>query len=138
MDKRWSKLPVMVMAAFILAMCMFSFAGCSKKGGIEGTWVLIEEYEADGTKISGKELKEIGVSETYEIENGEIKYILEMKEAKKPITIKMVLEDLGGNRYNFKLAKGTVIFATVEVKGNTMTYFVGEGEKQQKMVFKRK
>ena len=128
---------VRIAAVLLVALCVCSFTGCANKG-IEGTWVLVEEYEADGKKISSEELKELGVSETYEIENGEIKYILEMKEAKKPITIKMVLEDLGGNRYNFKLAKGTVIFATVEVKGNTMTYFVGEGEKQQKMVFKRK
>ena len=128
---------VRITSVLFIVLCVFSFAGCGKKG-IEGTWVLVEEYEADGKKISSEELKELGVSETYEIENGEIKYILEMKEAKKPITIKMVLEDLGGNRYNFKLAKGTVIFATVEVKGNTMTYYVGEGDKKQKMVFKRK
>ena len=128
---------VRITSVLLIALCVCSFAGCANKG-IEGTWVLVEEYEADGKKISSEELKDMGVSETYEIENGEVKYTLEMKEAKKPITIKMVLEDLGGNRYNFKLAKGTVIFATVEVKGNTMTYYVGEGDKKQKMVFKRK
>ena len=137
MDNRLTDLMHRVTAVLLIAMCVFSFAGCGKKG-IEGTWVLVEEYEADGKKISSEELKNLGISETYEIENGEIKYILEMKEAKKPITIKMVLEDLGGNIYNFKLAKGTVTFATVEVKGNTMTYYVGEGDSKQKMVFKRK
>ena len=59
------------------------------------------------------------------------------KLAKKPITLKFVLEDLGHNKYNFKLGKGKITFATAEVKGNTMSYYVGEGDKKTKMVFKR-
>ncbi len=137
MEKRWAKMSVRVMAAFILAMCMFSFAGCSKKGGIEGTWVLIEEYEADGTKISGKELKETGVSETYEIEGTTVKYILEMKDASKPITMELELEELGDNRYNIKIPNSSVIFATACVEGNKMIYYVGEGDDRMKMVYKR-
>lgn len=136
MEKRRVKISVRIAAAFILAVCMFSFAGCNKKG-IEGTWVLVEEYEADGNKISGKELENIGVSETYEIEGTTVKYILEMKEASKPITMELELEELGDDRYNFKIPNSSVIFATASVEGNKMTYYVGEGDDRMKMVYKR-
>lgn len=136
MGKRTTGLTVRITAALLLFVCIFSLAGCGNKG-IEGTWVLVEEYEADGKKISGKELEDLGVSEKYEIENGEVKYTLTMKEAKKPVTIKFTLEELGNNKYNFKLGKGKITFATAEVKGNTMSYYVGEGENRMKMVFKR-
>ena len=104
------KKAVILVLTILLAVCAFSFAGCADKG-IEGTWVLVEEYQADGKKISSKELEEIGVSETYEIANGEVKYTVTMKEASKPISIKMKLEDLGGNRYNFTISD-RVTFAT--------------------------
>ena len=122
MGKKTACSLVRIAAVLLLAVFAFSFTGCSNKG-IEGTWVLVEEYQADGKKISSKELEELGVSETYEIENG---------------PIKMELEDLGGNRYNFNISKGRITFATAEVKGNTMTYYVGEGDGRMKMVFKRK
>ena len=44
----------------ICVMTLFLFAGCSKEKkqkGIEGTWVLFEEYEKDGTRVSSDELK---------------------------------------------------------------------------------
>lgn len=136
MEKRVKEISVRVTAALLMVICVFSLAGCGNKG-IEGTWVLVEEYQADGKKISGKELEDLGVSEKYEIENGEVKYTLTMKEAKKPVTIKFTLEELGNNKYNFKLGKGKITFATAEVKGNTMSYYVGEGKNRMKMVFKR-
>lgn len=136
MGKKTAGSFVRITLALLLAVLAFSFAACANKG-IEGTWVLVEEYQADGKKISSKELEEIGVSETYEIENSVAKYTVNMKEIKKPISIKMELEDLGGNRYNFKISD-RVTFATAEVKGNTMTYYVGEGDARMKMVFKRK
>ena len=136
MEKRVKEISVRVTAALLMVICVFSLAGCGNKG-IEGTWVLVEEYEADGKKISGKELEDLGISEKYEIENGEVKYTLTMKEAKKPVTIKFTLEELGNNKYNFKLGKGKITCATAEVKGNTMSYYVGEGENRMKMVFKR-
>ena len=137
MGKKTAWSLVRITAVLLLAVFALSFTGCANKG-IEGTWVLVEEYQADGKKISSKELEELGVSETYEIENGQVKYTVSMKEVKKPISIKMELEDLGGNRYNFNISKGKVTFATAEVKGNTMTYYVGEGDGRMKMVFKRK
>ena len=73
-------------AFFLVTLGVFVFAGCGNKG-IEGTWVLVEEYEADGTKISGKKLEEEGVSETYEIKDGTVTYTLEMTLASKPIVM---------------------------------------------------
>ena len=122
----------------LMVLVLMSFAtGCGAKG-IEGTWVLTEEYQKDGTKISGDELKNVGVAETYEIKDGKVKYTLEMETASKPIVIEYVLEDLGNNRYNFNLPKGGYTFVTAEVDGNTMSYVVGEGDSSTKMVFKRK
>ena len=136
MGKKSAEMTVRIALALLMVFCVVSCAGCGNKG-IEGTWVLMEEYQADGKKITSKELEGLGVSEKYEIENGEVKYTLKMKEAKKPITIKFALEDLGNNRYNFNLTKGNFTFATAEVKGNTMSYYVGEGDSRMKMVFKR-
>ena len=125
---------ICVLTVFVL---MLFAAGCGAKG-IEGTWVLTEEYREDGTKVSGDELKSVGVAETYEIKDGKVKYTLELESAKKPIVIEYVLEDLGNNRYNFNLPKGSYTFAAVEVDGDTMSYDVSDGNSSTKMVFKRK
>lgn len=132
MEKRYVKV---ISVVLIICIGLFSFAGCKDKG-IEGTWVLKEEYDSDGKKISSEELKEIGVSEKYEISGTEVKYTCESKLLKKPVTITFELEDLGNNMYSFKMSSGFV-FATAQVKGNTMTYIVGEGKNQTKMVFAR-
>ena len=120
-----------------MTLCVLVFAGCGNKG-IEGTWVLVEEYEADGTKISGKELEDVGVSETYEIKDGTVTYTLEMSSAKKPIVMEFELEDLGNNTYNIRIPNSSVIFASPILDGNTFSYYVGEGENAMKMVFRRK
>ena len=109
--------------------------GCGGGGGIEGTWVLAEEHFSDGTKMRSKELAEEGISEKYEISGSTAKYTCEVALIGKPIEIEFAVEDLGDNRYNLQM-EGGFIFATVEVKGNTMTYTVGEEDKTE-MVFKR-
>ena len=119
----------------LFSLALFAFAGCGNKG-IEGTWILIEEYDASGEKITSEKLKEMGVAEKYEITGTEVKYTCETKLLKKPLTLKFTLEDLGKNRYSFKMSD-RVVFTTVEVKGDTMTYSVGEGENSIKMIFKR-
>ena len=126
-----------ITATFLVTLCVLVFAGCGNKG-IEGTWVLVEEYEADGTKISGKDLEDVGVSETYEIKDGTVTYTLEMSSAKKPIVMEFELEDLGNNTYNIRIPNSSVIFASPVLNGNTFSYYVGEGENAMKMVFRRK
>ena len=121
----------------ILSLSVLAFAGCGNKG-IEGTWVLVEEYEADGTKITGKELEDVGVSETYEIKGGTVTYTLEMSSAKKPVVMEFELEDLGNNTYNIRIPNSSVIFASPVLNGNTFSYYVGEDENAMKMVFRRK
>ena len=126
-----------IAASLLLVICICSFAGCGSKGtGIEGTWVLVEEYEADGDKVSGEELENVGISEMYEIGNGNVTYTLTMRNAKKPITMKMTLEEAGDNRYRFIVGE-KITFAEAEVNGDTMTYYVGEGNERRQMVFKR-
>ena len=126
-----------ITATFLVTLCVLVFAGCGNKG-IEGTWVLVEEYEADGTKISGKELEDVGVSETYEIKDGTVTYTLEMSSAKKPVVMEFELEDLGNNTYNIRIPNSSVIFASPVLNGNTFSYYVGEDENAMKMVFRRK
>ena len=135
MGKRiYSKIITVIL---ILSLSVLAFAGCGNKG-IEGTWVLVEEYEADGTKISGKELEDVGVSETYEIKDGTVTYTLEMSSAKKPVVMEFELEDLGNNTYNIRIPNSSVIFASPVLNGNTFSYYVGEDENAMKMVFRRK
>lgn len=126
-----------VTVILILSLSVLAFAGCGNKG-IEGTWVLVEEYEADGTKITGKELEDVGVSETYEIKDGTVTYTLEMSSAKKPVVMEFELEDLGNNTYNIRIPNSSVIFASPVLNGNTFSYYVGEDENAMKMVFRRK
>ena len=132
MGKKLIKLTALVL---IVVFGMVFAAGCSNKG-IEGTWILKEEYDSSGKKISSKELEEIGVSERYDISGTEVVYTCETTLMEKPIVITFELEDLGDNKYNFVIPGGFV-FVTAEVKGNTMTYVAGEGKDSSRMVFKR-
>lgn len=126
---------------FIVLLTLFTTAGtvfltgCGGKG-IEGTWILNEEIDANGDKLTQKDLEELGVCETYVIEGSMVKYKCEMTELSKPLEIEFELEELGNNKYNFTLSGGYV-FASPEVKGNTMEYEVGEGDSYSKMIFKR-
>ena len=119
----------------VMVSGLILFTGCVNNS-IEGTWILVEEIESNGNKLSSEELKNMGISEQYVITGTEVVYTCELPAAKKPITITFELEDLGNNKYNFNLKK-SITFATVEVKGNKMTYEVGEGDNATKMTFKR-
>lgn len=123
-------------AVFVLMIAgLFVFAGCGNKG-IEGTWVLVEEYESDGTKVSSSELKDIGVSEKYVVNGTTAEYTCEAPLMKKPVTMTFTVEQTGKNTYDFKISDDFV-FVSPEVHGNKMTYTVGEGDDSMKMVFKR-
>lgn len=123
-------------AVFVLMIAgLFVFAGCGNKG-IEGTWVLVEEYESDGTKVSSSELKDIGVSEKYVVNGTIAEYTCEAPLMKKPVTMTFTVEQTGKNTYDFKISDDFV-FVSPEVHGNKMTYTVGEGDDSMKMVFKR-
>lgn len=124
-----------VLAAIALVLCLFLFAGCGEKG-IQGTWVLYEEFESDGTKITRKELDENGVNEIYVIEGDTVHYSCTLPGAKKDIEIDMTLIDKGDNRYEFKIGE-KVTFASAEVSGNKLVYYVGEAPDMTKMVFRR-
>lgn len=122
-------------AVIALFMCVFLFAGCADKG-IQGTWELYEEIESDGNKIDRKELDENGVNEIYVIEGDMVHYSCTLPGAKKDIEIDMTLIDKGDNRYEFKIGE-KVTFASAEVSGNKLIYYVGEAPDMTKMVFKR-
>ena len=123
-------------AVFTLVFAgLFAFAGCGNKG-IEGTWVLVEEYESDGKKISSSELKDLGVSEMYVVNGTTAEYTCEAPLMKKPVKMTFIVEQTGDNTYDFKITSNFV-FVSPEVHGNKMTYTVGEGNDSTKMVFKR-
>ena len=48
----------------------------------------------------------------------------------------MTLIDKGDNRYEFKIGE-KVTFASAEVSGNKLVYYVGEAPDMTKMVFRR-
>lgn len=124
-----------VFASIALVLCLFLFAGCVEMG-IQGTWELYEEYESDGNRITKKELNENGVNEIYEIEGDTVHYKCTIPGAKKDIEIDMTLVDKGDNKYEFKIGD-RVTFASPEVSGNKLIYYVGEGSDTMKMVFRR-
>lgn len=124
-----------VFAVIALFLCVSVFAGCSDNG-IQGKWELYEEIESDGNKIDRKELDENGVNEIYVIEGDTVHYSCTLPGAKKDIEIDMMLIDKGDNRYEFKIGE-KLTFASAEVSGNKLIYYVGEVPDMTKMVFKR-
>ena len=124
-----------VFAVIALLICVFLFAGCADKG-IQGKWELYEEIESDGNKISKKELDDMRINEIYEIEGDAVHYTCSIPGASKDIKFDMKLTDKGDNRYEFILMD-KITFASVEVQGNTMTYYSGTDGDMTKMIFKR-
>ena len=123
-------------AVFTLVFAgLFVLAGCGNKG-IEGTWVLVEEYASDGTKLTASDLEDLGISEKFVINGTEAEYTCELATSKKPITMNFTVEQTGDNTYDIKISDDFV-FVSAEVKGNKMTYTAGEGADSMKMVFKR-
>ena len=122
----------------VLTLSLFAFTGCGGGGkGIEGTWILTEEIQADGTKVSKNDLEELGVSEIYEIKGSSAIYKAELASMSKPVTIEFEIEDLGHNTYRIRLPGSNVTFATAVLDGNTLTSYVGEGEEASQMIYKR-
>ena len=74
MKKQFNKLALCLAVLFAFVT---TITGCG--GGIEGTWVLVEEIEADGNKLSKKDLEELGVNETYVIEGDVVKYTCDVE-----------------------------------------------------------
>ncbi len=114
---------------------LLMLTGCGEQG-IEGKWVLTKEELSDGTKMSAKDLAEEGIAESYEISGDKAVYTLDAGPLGKPVTIEFDVEDLGNNTYNLQTGGG-LVFATVTVDHNTMTYEVGEGDSYSKMYFSR-
>ena len=123
-------------AVFALVFAgLFAFAGCGNKG-IEGTWVLVEEFASDGTKLTASDLENLGISEKYVVNGTTADYTCEYEMSQKPITMSLIVEQTGKNTYDIKISDDFV-FVTAKVQGNKMTYTVGEGDDAMKMVFKR-
>ena len=124
----------------MLLTVVFAFSGlltgCSA-ATIDGTWVLTEEIEANGNKLSQEQLEAMGISERYVIAGEDVKYTCNSPGAEKPIEIEFKLNDLGNNKYEFKVSD-SFTFTTVEIKGNKMTYKVGTDNDSNTMIFKKK
>jgi hypothetical protein len=82
--------------------CLVVGAGCGEKG-IEGTWVLVKETTSDGETLNESDLKEKEISEEYVIEGSTVQYTLNAPMVKKPITMKLTLEEAGDKQYIFKI-----------------------------------
>lgn len=128
-----------VIFAIALSYFIISLPGCHT--GINGTWILTEEFEIKengeiGERISGSQLKIRGVTyEKYEITDGQVTYSYRINDA-DPVVYDLTLKPLGDNKYEFVESDGT-IFVTAEIKGNKLTYYIGSGLNKYKMVFKR-
>ena len=122
-----------VLAAFVLGLFLFS----RSDKGIEGHWVLEKEIESNGNVLKKAELKNLGVSEEYVITGEKVHYVCYMAQTSKSIEIDFGLVRNGDNTYVFKM--GDYDFASnVVVKGNKLSYYVGEGDNRTQMIFVRK
>ena len=127
-----------IVAAVLIFLCVTLLAGCTGGGhGIEGSWFLTEEIESNGNKLTQKDLEGMGISEEYVITGSEVKYTCNIPGTQKPITMTLELNEVGKNQYEFNLPGG-LNFATATVKGNKMSYDVGEGANCTTMIFARK
>ena len=124
----WGMLMVFIISCIL-------FGGCGDKG-IEGDWILYEEVTGDGTVMSQKDLEKEGISEEYSIEGETVHYVLNAPAMGKPVSFDLTLVEKGKNKYDFKLK--SIVFASVELSGDTFSYTVGEVADSSKMIFKRK
>ena len=118
-------------AAIVIA-AVFALTGCGKET-IQGDWVLVKEVDADGTVYTQEDLEDIGVAESYHIEEDVVSYTCHVMG--QDISFDMDLVDTGNNQYQFILKD--MVFATVTLKGDTFTYTVKGEEEVDTMYFER-
>ncbi|MBR6345161.1 MAG: hypothetical protein IKR70_05455 [Lachnospiraceae bacterium] len=115
-------------AAIVIA-AVFALTGCGKET-IQGDWQLVKEVDADGTVYTQEDLEDMGVAESYHIEEDVVSYTCHVMG--QDISFDMDLVDTGNNQYQFKLKD--MVFATVTLKGDTFTYTV-EGEAESDIMY---
>ena len=125
------KIRITLIAA-VVSVIMFALTGCGKET-IQGDWQLVKEVDADGTVYLQEDLEEIGVAESYHIEEDVVSYTCHVMG--QDISFDMDLVDTGNNQYQFKLKD--MVFATVKLKGDTFTYTVKGEEEVDTMYFER-
>lgn len=128
-----------VFAAMMSLLIVLVLAGCadSSDSGIEGTWILAEEINSDGSKISQSDLQSMGISEEYVIVGDTAQYTCAVPQMKKPVKMSLTVKEVGKNEYDLNISDDFT-FATVKVKGDKMTYDVKSEDGYTTMVFKRK
>ena len=97
-------------AAIVIA-AVFALTGCGKET-IQGDWQLVKEVDADGTVYTQEDLEDMGVAESYHIEEDVVSY-----------TCHVMGQDIKD-----------MVFATVTLKGDTFTYTV-EGEAESDIMY---
>ena len=116
----------------MIAITMVMLAGCGKST-IQGDWVLVKEVDADGTVYLQEDLEDLGIAESYHIEEDVVTYTCNLMG--KDITFDLDLIDNGDNTYDIMLKEW--VFATVTLKGDTFTYTVEGEEESDTMYFER-
>lgn len=116
----------------MVMVAMLVFTGCGKST-IQGDWVLVKEVDANGTELNQKDLEDLGVAESYHIEEDVARYTCKLMG--KDISFDLDLVDNGDNTYDFKLKD--MVFASVTLKGDTFTYTVEGAEESDTMYFER-
>ena len=125
------KIRIAIIAA-VVSVIMFALTGCGKET-IQGDWQLVKEVDADGTVYLQEDLEDLGVAESYHIEEDVVSYTCHVMG--QDISFDMDLVDTGNNQYQFKLKD--MVFATVTLKGDTFTYTVKSEEEVDTMYFER-
>ena len=121
-----------ILTVLTAAVMMCLIAGCGKKT-LDGDWTLLREENADGSVYTREDLKEMGISEHYHIGDDKAEYTCML--LGKEISFELDVVESGKNVYEFYA--GDLLFQTVTLKGDIMTYGVGEGDDAQIFVFER-
>jgi len=128
---------IMIIPVVVLIVFSFLIFASRRHKGIDGLWLLEEEFDYLGDRISGSDLKFHGVIyEKYVIKGTDVTYSCKIEGAGDPIVYDLVLEELGDNRYNFNYPDNET-FITVKIEGNTMTYSIGQDKNCYTLVFRR-
>lgn len=125
------KIRITLIAA-VVSVIMFALTGCGKET-IQGDWQLVKEVDADGTVYTQEDLEDLGIAESYHIEEDVVTYTCNLMG--KDITFDLDLIDNGDNTYDFMLKEW--VFATVTLRGDTFTYTVEGEEESDTMYFER-
>ena len=121
-----------ISVVILMTVMMAVLAGCGKKT-LDGDWIIRSETDKSGIVLTGEELEEKGVVETYHIEGETATYNCTL--LGNDISFDLNVVDKGDGKYDFMV--NDFVFQSVTFKGDIFSYIAGEGDDAVVFVFER-